>query len=209
MNNKSNKIFKTPFKREYWQLAMEESKFVKTITLVAIFIAMSIGLETLGTVFPIIIFTRKIFLSFLPIAISSMLFGPIIALGFGFIADILGFLMQGGLAGPFLPGYTLNAILSAFIYAIFFYRTNITVLKIFLAKLIVNLLVNVVLGSLWLTILYGKKTYWLYLTGGLVKNLVLLPLEVVLLVILFKKIIPISKTFNLLSPEVSDEVKLF
>lgn len=209
MNTKSNKIFKTPFKREYWQLAMQESNFVKTITLVAIFIAMSIGLETLGTVFPIIIFTRKVFLSFLPIALSSMLFGPIIALGFGFIADILGFLMQGGIAGPFFPGYTLNAILAAFIYAIFFYRTNITVLKIFLAKLIVNIFVNVILGSLWLSVLYGKKTYWLYLTGGLIKNLVLIPLEVVLLVILFKKIIPISKTFNLLSPEVSDEVKLF
>lgn len=208
MKNRSEKVFKTPFSREYWSLSFSEMKHVKTIVLVGILIAMTIGLETLGTVLPITLFTRKVFFSFLPIALSSMLFGPIVALVFGFIADILGFLMQGGASGAFFPGYTLSAMLGAFIYSIFLYRTRITVLKIFLAKFMVNVVVNITLGSLWLYIMYGKKTFWVYLVGGFFKNMILLPFEVILLYIMLNRLIPISKNFNLISDEVDSKIKL-
>jgi ECF transporter S component (folate family) len=141
-----------------------------------------------------------------------MLFGPVAALVFGFIADILGFLVIS--PGTFFPGYTLSAMLGAFIYSIFLYRTRITVLKIFLAKLTVNVFVNSILGSLWLHIMLynpeieNSKTFIVYLTGGFLKNMILLPFEVVLLVIMFKRIIPISKSFNLISDDVSNEIKL-
>ncbi|MFA5542808.1 MAG: folate family ECF transporter S component, partial [Bacilli bacterium] len=116
--------------------------------------------------------------------------------------------------GTFFPGYTLSAMLGAFIYSIFLYRTRITVLKIFLAKLTVNVFVNSILGSLWLHIMLynpeieNSKTFIVYLTGGFLKNMILLPFEVVLLVIMFKRIIPISKSFNLISDDVSNEIKL-
>ncbi|MFA5542989.1 MAG: hypothetical protein WDA47_04395, partial [Bacilli bacterium] len=103
MNYRSEKVFKTPFTGEYWQLAINELKYVKVIILVSILISMSIGLEYLGKLIPIEFLTRKVFFSFLPIALSSMLFGPVAALVFGFIADILGFLVIS--PGTFFPGY--------------------------------------------------------------------------------------------------------
>ena len=75
------------------------------------------------------------------------------------------------------------------IYGLFLYRARFTVWRVLWAKLSVNLLVNVAMGSLWSAILYSKGYYY-YLVKGLTKNLLLLPVETVLLFLFLKAAAP-------------------
>lgn len=203
------KTYKFPLSNEYWDVAAQEFNQTKTIALASIFISLTIVLETFGYAIPLTFMDRKILLSFIPIAISAMLFGPLVALTTGFIADILGFFVSSSITPfPFFPGYTITAMLTAFIYSLFLYRTKITFLRIFLAKFIINIFVNALLGSVWLYIMYGKKTYWLYLYGGLIKNIILLPFEVICLYIVFQRVVPIAKSFDLIQYDVDDKIKI-
>ena len=75
----------------------------------------------------------------------------------------------------------------------------ITVARIFLAKLCTNVL-NVFLGSLWSAILYGKG-YLYYLVSSLVKNTIMIPIEVILLLILFRALSPMLRRMHLVPVE--------
>ena len=66
-----------------------------------------------------------------------------------------------------------------------------------LAKLVVNLGVNVGLGALWSSMLYGKGYYY-YLVKSLIKNIGMLPIETVLLFLFFKAILPAASRAGLL-----------
>lgn len=200
-------IFRTPFSKLYWQLAAREHKKTKAITLTAILIAFGIILETLGKGMPFKLFGRDIYLSFVPYSIIAMLFGPYVAIISGAVSDILGFFAFS--AGyPFFPGYTLSAILAFLIYSLFFYRTKITILKIFLAKFLVNMLINVVLGSLWMSFI-SSTTFIVLFIDGLLKNIIVLPFEVALLYYCFLNLIPIFKGLNLISYHIPNKITLF
>lgn len=88
-------------------------------------------------------------------------------------------------------------MIAALIYALFLYRKKITVLRLFGAKFLVNYLVNVGLGSLWSQMLYGKG-YLYYLVKSLIKNSLLLPLEVIALAALFAVLVPVFSRLGLL-----------
>ena len=92
--------------------------------------------------------------------------------------------------GPFFPGYTLTAMAGSFVYALFLYRARITVRRIVLCKLCVNLLVNVGLNCLWSAMLYSKG-YLFYLGQSLAKNLLMLPVEIVILLTFLRIMLPV------------------
>ena len=79
-------------------------------------------------------------------------------------------------------------------------------LRVLLAKLVVNLGINVGLGALWSAILYGKGYYY-YLAKSLVKNIGMWPLEAVLLFLFFKAILPVTARAGLTPKQ--DGVKLW
>ena len=104
------------------------------------------------------------------------------------ITDLLGFALFP--SGPFFAGYTLTAVCGSLIYALFFYHKKITVLRISMAKILNNYLVNVLLGSLWSAILYDKA-FVIYAATSLFKNTILLPFEIALLVFVFNLLAPL------------------
>ena len=153
-----------------------ELKKVSTLTISAMLMAMNIvlGFFTV-TVTPVI----KIGFSFLTNAVCGMFYGPIVAGLMAGTGDVLKYFLFPQNAG-FFPGFTLNAVLGGVIYGLFFYRQKITVWRVFLAKLTVVLVVNIFLGTLWNSILYGQG-YWGILPARVIKNLMQLPVDVVLL----------------------------
>ena len=101
---------------------------------------------------------------------------------FGAAEDLLSFFITGGGGYPFFPGYTLTTMLGVFLYALFFYKSKITLRNVFFAKLLTNL-ENVLLGALWMAILSGKAWY-ITASGSVIKNLVCLPFQTVLLLLM-------------------------
>lgn len=168
-----------------FQSSAQKMKNIKFMAICAMFIALKVVLSYIRIP---VGENLNIFFTFVATAVEASILGPTMATVSGFITDIVGYMIHP--TGPFFPGYTLNTMLGSLIYALFLYERKITVVRLFGAKFIVNYFVNVLLGSYYSSILYSKG-YIFYLTKSLVKNTILLPIEVILLVAVFNLILPI------------------
>ena len=178
-------LFATPFSPAYWRCAARELRQLRTLTLAALFV----GLRIVISSFYIPVGENLyIYFNFFVTGLGSLIYGPLVGFGAGFVSDILSFIVHP--IGGFFPGYTLTEMLSGMTYGLFLYRARISVVRVALCKLTVNLLINVALGSVWSAILYGKGYYY-YLAKSVVKNLLLWPLEVILLVAFLQLMLPV------------------
>jgi len=125
----------------------------------------------------------KIGFSFLPIAVSGMLFGPAISAVLGAVGDIVSYVVQP--SGPFFPGFTLNAMISGFLYGAILYRKPVSFLRVLAAKTSVTVIISLMLNPLWLSILYGKA-FIVVFAARIATNLILLPIETTMLYTLLK-----------------------
>ena len=94
----------------------------------------------------------------------------------GAVIDSVGFLLSS-YGEPYFPGFMVTAMLSGLIYGVLLYRRKPTLLRIIVVRILINYGSNVLLGSVWKAMLYGKG-YLYYATSGLVKNTIMLPIEV-------------------------------
>lgn len=101
----------------------------------------------------------------------------------GGVGDILKYIMKP--TGAFFFGWTLNAILGPMIYGIMLYHRPINLKRIFVAKILVAVIVNLLLGTLWLSIMYGKA-FFLLLPARAVKQLVSVPVDALLLYVVLQ-----------------------
>ena len=175
-----------PFSPAFWRDARSELGSLKKLAFAALMIALCSMLSHVPSV-PLL-GGAKITWGFLARRVCAAVCGPVLGVLFGFAEDLLSFFLTGGGGYPFFPGYTLTTMLGVFFYALFFYRQEITIRRIFFAKLVTNVQ-NVLLGALWSSILYGKA-YLLMASGSAVKNLIMLPVQTVVLVVLFSALLP-------------------
>ena len=183
-------IFKTPFSRAYWRCAAADAKKLRTLVFSALMVAACVALGYLRSV-PVV---NNISVSwgFLARALCALVGGPVNALLFGFVEDTVGYFMSpGGPQGGYNPFYILTTMLGVFTYALFLYRAEVTVLRVFLAKLATNLQ-NVFIGGLGTYLWYsGGKGYWVIVSGSAVKNAIMLPVQTIMLAALFAALLPI------------------
>lgn len=162
-----------------WKTSAKNLKNVRYLALIAAFIALKI---ILSAAYIPVSENLRIGISFLVVAMEASIVGPVAGMVSGAVTDILSFIVFPN--GPFFPGYTLTAMLGELFYALFLYNKKITVVRIVIAKIMNNYIVNVGLGSLWSSMLYGNA-FMVYFARSIIKNTILLPLEVILLVVLF------------------------
>ena len=202
----SSALFGTfsPLTPAYWADARAQLKNVRMLTLAGIITAASIVLES----FPIYLLgtSLKIYFSFLVISLGCYVYGPAVGILVGFANDTLGFLISS-FGEPYCPGYLITAMLSGLIYGTLLYRQRITVLRLVVVRLVINYGSNVLLGSVWKAMLYGKGYYY-YFTTGLVKNTTMLPIEVLLMVLMFQLALPALARSGLLPKEVAVQKRL-
>ena len=202
----SSALFGTfsPLTPTYWADARAQLKNVRMLTLAGIITAASIVLEG----FPIYLLgtSLKIYFSFLVISLGCYVYGPAVGILVGFANDTLGFLISS-FGEPYFPGYLITAMLSGLIYGTLLYRQRITVLRLVVVRLVINYGSNVLLGSVWKAMLYGKGYYY-YFTTGLVKNTTMLPIEVLLMVLMFQLALPALARSGLLPKEVAVQKRL-
>ena len=190
-------VYPHPFSAAYWRDAASELKSVKKLAFAALMMAICLMLSYIPSV-PLLGGT-KLTWGFLGRSICAMVCGPVMGLVFGCAEDLLSFFMTGGGGYPFFPGYTLTTMLGMLFYSLFLYRSRVTVRRIFLAKLVTNIQ-NVLLGALWSSILYGKA-YLVLASGSAIKNLIILPVQTVILVVLFSAVMPSLRKMKLVPRE--------
>jgi ECF transporter S component (folate family) len=196
-------LYPHPFSASYWRAAASEFRNLRKLTFAALMMALCIMLGYIPSV-PLI-GGAKITWGFLGRSVCAMVCGPLMGLAFGFAEDILTFFLTGGGGYPFFPGYTLTTMLGMLFYALFFYRAKITVRRIFLAKLLTNIQ-NVLLGALWTAILMGKA-YYVTASASAVKNLIMLPVQTLILVVLFSAVLPVLQRMKLVPAQLDGKIR--
>lgn len=175
----------------FWTAAAAEFHNLKSLVFAGLTIALS---TVLGSIYIPVGLNLRITFVFLVLVFGSMLFGPVVGLATGLAYDLISFLLFP--SGIFFPGYTLSTMLEFFIYGLFLYRCQISVLRIFLMKLIVDFAIHVGFGSLWSKILFGRGYYY-YFAKSIIKNAIMLPIEVIMIVVMLQIFLPVLVRENL------------
>lgn len=171
--------------RDYWRKALRQTKDVRMLALAGMLCALRIVLESylcvpLGP-------NLEFSLAFLPNALGAMVYGPVLALLSGAVTDVASWLLVS--KGPFFPLFTLLEMLSSFLYGLFLYEKKPSFARCALCKGLLNLVCNVLLTSLFLSLMYGKAAS-VYMAGRIVKNAALFLPEGVLMSLLLKAMQP-------------------
>ena len=120
----------------------------------------------------------KIGFSGIPNQIIASLFGPVVTGIFNGVMDVIKYVIKP--TGAFFPGFTISAIAGGIIYGIALWNKKITLPRILITKLIVIEVVDLLMNTLWITMLYGKG-FFAILPMRIVKNVIMWPINSVIL----------------------------
>jgi len=160
--------------------SMNELKSVSTISVAGMLVAISVVMSFVKIVLSPVL---EVSFSFLPLAAGGLLYGPVVGGITGILSDILGYFIRPN--GPFFPGFTLNALISGALYGFFLYKKPVTLKRVIIVSALITVLINLLLNSLWLSMMYGKA-FVVLLSARIIKNLVMFPINTALLMVLLK-----------------------
>ena len=128
----------------------------------------------------------RIGFGFLPVAMAGIMFGPWWdAVGYN-IGDLLGMMIFP--TGAYFPGFTLTAFITGFVFGFFLHGKDITWKRVLPASLIIVLGLNLVLDTVWLSILMGDGFIAL-LPTRILKCVVMLQIHLLLIPLVWNRII--------------------
>lgn len=159
-----------------------ELKKISTVTGSAMLIALGVAI---GSFTVRLTPTLKVGFSFLTNVVTGMLYGPVVGALAAGVGDIIKYFLNSSSGGAFFPGFTLNAMLAGMIYGLVLYKKPVTLIRAFIAKFIVMVVVNLFFGTLWNSMLYGDG-FFAILPLRIYKNLLQLPIDVALIYLLAK-----------------------
>lgn len=170
---------------------MSRNKTAKLCTL-----ALLLALEIILTRFCSITTTFiRVGFGFLPISIVGILYGPLWAAATYAVGDLIGGILFP--SGPFFPGFTLTAALTGFLFGLVLHKRKVTHTTCLIASLLVVTICDLLLNTLWLSMLYGEAFVAL-LPGRIVKCFLTVLVQTLLIPFSWNKIVKriplISKT---------------
>ena len=167
----------------------KELKSVKNLVIASLLITMKLILDLFT-----IQLNQALHLSFefLPFASLSMLFGPVAGAMSGGLSDIINYIINP--KGAFFPGFTISAMVSGIIYGIAFYKKEISVKRCIFAEIAIVVIVDILLNTLWLSLLYGKG-FFILLPMRIIKNVVMIPINVAMMYFVLKLVDKIKEQY--------------
>ena len=203
-------VFKYPFRKRYWRHAVDSLTKLKTfdICFVALLFAMQL-VSKLIIKMPSGFSNLGVGITYLIFAFIGLVYGPIWGIIIGFLSDVLGFFIAPS-SQIFYFGYTFQAMLTGFVYGLFFYRTNIKFSKVLYCRLIINILFNGIMGAfLWAEVsgLTANQTVLYMFTVTLPKNIIYLIPQSIVLYVFFKLSLPLFERRGLIEQEVIKDIK--
>ena len=182
-------FFPHPFSAAYWRQAASELKNTRILVFAAMMIAIRVALKPVGiNIGP----TLRINIAFTANAVGAMVMGPVLALLCAAVTDTLGCLLFP--SGPYFFPFIFVEMLGSLVFSLFLYRTELKPWKIIMSRFCICFFVNIVFQTpimLWYyAIFYTGKTYAILDLPRIAKNLVAFPLESIVLMLLFRLVIP-------------------
>ena len=162
---------------------MEKKSATSRLVIMAFLIAMEIILTRFCSINTPIL---RIGFGFLPVAMMGIMFGPVWAAAGYAIGDHLGMLIFP--SGAYFPGFTLTAFLTGLVFGLFLHNREITWKRVLPASLIIILGCNLILDTLWLSILMGDGFIAL-LPTRIFKCAVMLPIHLILIPLVWNRIV--------------------
>lgn len=187
--------------RSYWKAAAADLYSTRNLVFAALMVAMA---RVLALIPSIPIAHTKLSFSFPARAMCALVCGPVAGMAYGFVEDILGFILQP--TGEFFFGYTISTMAGMLVYALCFYRRRVTVVRIVVANVLVNIFVNAMMGSLWTMMIRGGG-YWGWFTVSLSKNLLTIVPKSVVLYFFFQAMLPVLSRVGVLGKERNDLIR--
>lgn len=120
----------------------------------------------------------KIGLSFIPVVMAAMLYGPVGGAVVGGLSDFIGAVLFP--YGPYHPGFSVCGALMGAVYGLFLYQNSTRFDNKGHVRFWPNVLVPVVFNcvvfalifnTLWISQLYDSKSYWGYFLGRIPQEL--------------------------------------
>lgn len=166
--------------RRAWIDSLRGLRSLRAQTLSAMLLALTVVLDYVGGFY--LTPTIKLTVSYLGVALTGALLGPISAMLNGALCDVLMWVIKP--AGAYFPGYTLSGLLGGLIYGVCLYKRSGRGMYIgaALSKLLVNLLINIGLNTCWSAMFTGKA-YLILLPTRALKNAAALVPEIILLIL--------------------------
>lgn len=183
--------FPHPFSKAYWKCAASEMKKTRVLVFAALMIALRVALKPLGIqIGPYL----RIEIAFFINAFGAMVFGPVVAIFAAAVSDTLGCILFP--TGVYFFPFIFIEIAGSLIFALFLYRSELTVGRVVLSRFCIDFFVNIVLNTpimmLYYQVVLGKS-YTVFNLPRIIKNLALFPLESLLLVLFLRALIPSAR----------------
>lgn len=207
--------YRTIFHRSYWIDAAKSVRKTKDITTISLIFALILlckyiplpsGFGDLGLSF-----------TYLFIALAGLIYGPIYGFFIGTMSDVLGFFINS--SGYFFWGYTLQAALCGMIYGLFFYKTKVNFSKVLMCRLIINIFMNALWGSMCYTIVFttfpafsSQFNEFLFTYASILslpKNIIYLVPQSLFLFYFIKVVSPILFRQKLINKTVYEHIRIF
>ena len=151
---------------------------IKMLTTMSLLIATEIILTRFFSINTGII---RIGFGFLPIAIMAVMYGPIRAGSGAVVANLLGVAL---FPSAFFPGFTLTAFLTGVVYGLVLYNRRKSMLRVIVAVLIVTIILNLGLDTLWLLIMGGTlnvEGFLAIVLWRILRTLIMTPIQIILI----------------------------
>ena len=193
----------------YWKAALVNFKNVKMLAVAALVVSLRVVLRLVRIpVGPDIYISFDCFVN----SIGSMIYGPLVALAVGAVSDTLGALLIP--QGPYFLPFIVTEMSSSFIFALFLWRKErITPARIVLSRFTVNFVSNIIITSIimkWLyyPLYFSDKVYPLFNSVRIAKNLILFPIEGLLMAILIYAAAPGLVRLGLMRKNAVEKLKV-
>lgn len=188
-------LFKAPFGAHYWKLAAGELKSTRMLVLAGVLTALRIAVKSLQIpIGP----NLNITFGFIINALGSMIYGPVMAVLTSAVSDTAGALLFP--SGTYFFPFIFEEIAGGVLFALFYYRAKISTLRVMLGRFAVTVIVNLMISPV-IMIYYYKlilgKSYQFFTIPRMVKNLVLFPVQTLILVVLFNAVLPFTNRMDL------------
>lgn len=132
----------------------------------------------------------KISFAFVPTMLCAIWLGPKWTVLLNILGDIIGATLFP--TGPYFVGYTISTAIAGLIYGLFLYKKEIDsftekkfILRVCISVILVAIIVNMGLNTLWTSITSGKAFQVLFVTR-IVKQLIMIPIHIVVIIFIEK-----------------------